>query len=80
MVFESADVVAVATRARRREIPPPLSSYGFQKLAVEYFARAAWEQYKAALTPWCGRSTAWASARAGRWAMRRSCPETSSSR
>ena len=25
---------------------PPLSSYGFQKLAVEYFARAAWEQYK----------------------------------
>ena len=28
-----------------REIPPPLSSYGFQKLAVEYFARAAWDQY-----------------------------------
>jgi nucleoside-diphosphate-sugar epimerase len=27
-------------------IPPPLSSYGFQKLAVEYFARAAWDQYK----------------------------------
>ena len=26
-------------------IPPPHSSYGFQKLAVEYFARAAWEQY-----------------------------------
>ncbi|HMG65487.1 MAG TPA: NAD(P)-dependent oxidoreductase, partial [Streptosporangiaceae bacterium] len=24
----------------------PLSSYGFQKLAVEYFARAAWEQYQ----------------------------------
>jgi nucleoside-diphosphate-sugar epimerase len=23
-----------------------LSSYGFQKLAVEYFARAAWDQYK----------------------------------
>ena len=26
--------------------PPPLSSYGFQKLAVEYFARAAWDQYR----------------------------------
>lgn len=25
---------------------PPLSSYGFQKLAVEYFAKAAWDQYK----------------------------------
>jgi UDP-glucose 4-epimerase len=29
-----------------RRIPPPLSSYGFQKLAVEYFARAAWDQYR----------------------------------
>ncbi len=29
-----------------RKIPPPLSSYGFQKLAVEYFARAAWDQYE----------------------------------
>ena len=29
-----------------RKIPPPLSSYGFQKLAVEYFAKAAWDQYK----------------------------------
>jgi UDP-glucose 4-epimerase len=28
-----------------RLVPPPRSSYGFQKLAVEYFARAAWEQY-----------------------------------
>ena len=28
-----------------RKVPPPLSSYGFQKLAVEYFARAAWDQY-----------------------------------
>jgi nucleoside-diphosphate-sugar epimerase len=26
-------------------IPPPSSSYGFQKLAVEYFAKAAWDQY-----------------------------------
>ena len=29
-----------------RRIPPPLSSYGFQKLAVEYYARAAWDQYR----------------------------------
>jgi nucleoside-diphosphate-sugar epimerase len=28
-----------------RRIPPPRSAYGFQKLAVEYFARAAWQQY-----------------------------------
>ena len=26
--------------------PPPHSTYGFQKLACEYFARGAWEQYK----------------------------------
>lgn len=25
--------------------PPPRSSYGLQKLAAEYFAKAAWEQY-----------------------------------
>lgn len=31
-------------------VPPPLSSYGFQKLAVEYFARAAWDQYKLPFT------------------------------
>ena len=29
-----------------RQIPPPLSSYGFQKLAVEYYARAAWDQFQ----------------------------------
>src|SRR5262249_27254209 len=26
--------------------PPPISTYGFQKLASEYFARGAWRQYK----------------------------------
>ena len=30
---------------QEQEIPPPRSSYGFQKLAVEYFARAAHDQY-----------------------------------
>ena len=33
-----------------RKVPPPLSSYGFQKLAVEYFAKAAWDQYKVPYT------------------------------
>lgn len=26
--------------------PPPVSTYGFQKLACEYFARGAWEQHQ----------------------------------
>ena len=45
MVYESADEWPSA-EGQEREIPPPLSSYGFQKLAVEYFARAAWDQYR----------------------------------
>ncbi len=45
MVFESADTWP-SYEGQEREVPPPLSSYGFQKLAVEYFARAAWDQYK----------------------------------
>lgn len=45
MVFESATTWP-SYEGQEREIPPPLSSYGFQKLAVEYFARAAWDQYK----------------------------------
>lgn len=28
------------------ECPPPSSTYGFQKLACEYFAKGAWEQYQ----------------------------------
>ena len=44
MVFESADSWP-SFEGQEREIPPPLSSYGFQKLAVEYFARAANDQY-----------------------------------
>src|SRR5213082_1572579 len=45
MVFESAEHWPSA-EGDERKIPPPLSSYGFQKLAVEYFAIAAWDQYK----------------------------------
>jgi nucleoside-diphosphate-sugar epimerase len=45
MVFESADAWP-SHEGQQREVPPPLSSYGFQKLAVEYFAVAAWDQYE----------------------------------
>jgi UDP-glucose 4-epimerase len=45
MVFESADEWP-SYEGQQRQIPPPPSSYGFQKLAVEYFARAAWDQYR----------------------------------
>jgi UDP-glucose 4-epimerase len=44
MVFESTDTWP-SEEGQERRIPPPLSSYGFQKLAVEYFARAAHDQY-----------------------------------
>ena len=45
MVYESTDHWP-SVEGDEGKVPPPLSSYGFQKLAVEYFARAAWEQYK----------------------------------
>lgn len=44
MVFESTTRWP-SKEGDERLVPPPLSSYGFQKLAVEYFARAAWQQY-----------------------------------
>jgi UDP-glucose 4-epimerase len=44
MVYESADRWP-SREGDERRIPPPASSYGFQKLAVEYFARAAYDQY-----------------------------------
>ena len=44
MVFESCTEWP-SIEGQEREAPPPLSSYGFQKLAVEYFARAAHAQY-----------------------------------
>ncbi|MBU6147100.1 MAG: NAD(P)-dependent oxidoreductase [Actinomycetales bacterium] len=45
MVFESTSHWP-SREGDERRIPPPLSSYGFQKLAVEYYARAAWDQYR----------------------------------
>ena len=44
MVFESATEFPTSEGAQL-ESPPPLSTYGFQKLATEYFAKGAFEQY-----------------------------------
>lgn len=49
MVFESTSHWP-SVEGDERKVPPPLSSYGFQKLAVEYFAKAAWDQYKVPYT------------------------------
>lgn len=45
MVFESTSEFPTPEGAERRS-PPPRSTYGFQKLATEYFAQGAWEQYQ----------------------------------
>ena len=44
MVFESTTIYPTQ-ESDLSKIPPPISSYGFQKLAVEYFARSAYSQY-----------------------------------
>ena len=44
MVFESSSEFPTPEGAERR-CPPPASTYGFQKLATEYFAQGAREQY-----------------------------------
>ncbi|HKB18230.1 MAG TPA: NAD(P)-dependent oxidoreductase [Candidatus Dormibacteraeota bacterium] len=44
MVFESTAVFPTPEGAQLTS-PPPRSTYGFQKLATEYFARGAHEQY-----------------------------------
>ena len=49
MVFESTDHWP-SVEGDELKVPPPMSSYGFQKLAVEFFARAAWDQYKVPYT------------------------------
>jgi nucleoside-diphosphate-sugar epimerase len=45
MVYERSDAWP-SPEGQELRIPPPATSYGFSKLAVEYFARAAWEQYR----------------------------------
>jgi UDP-glucose 4-epimerase len=44
MVYESTDVFPTPEGAQLTS-PPPKSTYGFQKLASEYFARGAFEQF-----------------------------------
>jgi nucleoside-diphosphate-sugar epimerase len=45
MVYESTHQWP-SKEGDEQRIPPPRSSYGFQKLAVEYFARAAFDQHQ----------------------------------
>jgi UDP-glucose 4-epimerase len=45
MVYESATVFPTPEGAQFSS-PPPVSTYGFQKLASEYFAKGAWEQFQ----------------------------------
>jgi len=45
MVYENATVFP-SPEGHERQCPPPSSTYGFQKLACEYFAQGAWQQYK----------------------------------
>ena len=45
MVFESTNTYPTP-EGEQLKCPPPLSTYGFQKLACEYFAKGAFEQYK----------------------------------
>lgn len=45
MVYESARTFPMKEELLKK-IPPPQSTYGFQKLACEYFAKGAFEQYK----------------------------------
>jgi nucleoside-diphosphate-sugar epimerase len=45
MVFENTELYPTP-ESEVNIAPPPSSTYGFQKLASEYFAKGAWEQYK----------------------------------
>jgi UDP-glucose 4-epimerase len=45
MVFESTTVFPTPEGAQLTS-PPPISTYGFQKLASEYFAKGAYEQHQ----------------------------------
>jgi UDP-glucose 4-epimerase len=45
MVYESATVFPTPEGAQLTS-PPPVSTYGFQKLASEFFAKGAWEQFE----------------------------------
>lgn len=44
MVFENTSIYPTP-ETEIKLCPPPESTYGFQKLAIEYFCKGAWEQY-----------------------------------
>ena len=70
MVFENADRLPDAG-GRAADCPPPLSTYGFQKLASEYFAQGRGSSTGCRIRS-CGRSTASGSANAAPCATTRS--------
>lgn len=45
MVYECSESFP-SKESDLKSCPPPASTYGFQKLACEYFAKGAWEQHK----------------------------------
>jgi len=45
MVYENTNLFPTP-EGEQLSCPPPSSTYGFQKLAAEFFAKGAWEQYK----------------------------------
>ena len=45
MVYENTNLFPTL-EGEQLNSPPPSSTYGFQKLSGEFFARGAWEQYK----------------------------------
>ncbi|MDB5049467.1 MAG: NAD-dependent epimerase/dehydratase [Fibrobacteres bacterium] len=49
MVFENATLFPTP-EGHEKKCPPPFSTYGFQKLATEYFALGAWQQYQLPFT------------------------------
>ena len=49
MVFESTTIWP-SKEGDELKFPPPVSSYGFQKLSVEFFARALWDQFQVPYT------------------------------
>jgi UDP-glucose 4-epimerase len=49
MVYEGATQFPTP-EGHQRSCPPPASTYGFQKLACEYFAQGAWQQYRLPFT------------------------------
>lgn len=49
MVYECTDTWP-SREEDMQKCPPPMSTYGFQKLACEYFAKGAWEQHKVPYT------------------------------